>query len=125
MFEIADPCFATSTSAARSPKSKSSHWIERTSTLPSPVTSLDTLPPRVGGDKGDAGTGRGGGVMRRADAEKSIWVFCQPCTMPADITGRKVLLAMPAASAALRASFQALRVTGLVDWAMSISSGRV
>jgi hypothetical protein len=30
---------------------------------------------------------------------------------------------MPAASAALRASFQALRVTGLLDWAMSISSG--
>ena len=72
--------------------------------LPWPVTLLVTLTP---------------------SEENSLWNFCQPCTMPAETNGRKVLSAMPAASAALRASFQALRVTGLFDWAMSINSGRV
>src|SRR4029077_11002821 len=104
MLEITDPCLATSTSATRSPKSKSSHCTDKTSMLPLPVTLLLTLVP---------------------SEENSLWNFCQPCTMPAETKGKKVLSAMPAASAALRASFQALRVVGLFDSATSISSGSV
>ena len=61
--------------------------------LPLPVTLFVTLTP---------------------SEENSLWNFCQPCTMPAETNGRKVLSAMPAASAALRASFQALRVDRIV-----------
>src|SRR5208283_2495822 len=86
--------------AARSPKSKRSHSNDTKEIVPR--NSLVAVVP----------------------SGPEIWLIWKPPMAAAVSLGRKVLFAMPAASATFRALFQAVRVNGLLDCAMSISSAR-
>src|ERR1700731_1305874 len=100
---MTEPCFAASISADRLPKSNRSHCSDSAAVPPLTDVSFFELWPRN---------------------ELLLWPVCQAPMTPADTLGRYALRAIPAASAASRASSQAPRVFGLLDCAMSISSAR-